>query len=82
MACRVWDVIVRYAVARIRAISVCATKDADGSTYFTFEYELNKEMARSEVDLKKLEIEAIRAIGVAFGENQKAKTYNDHWIVR
>ena len=23
-----------------------ATKDADGSTYFTFEYELNKEMAR------------------------------------
>ena len=39
-------------------------------------------MARSEVDLKKLEIEAIRAIGVAFGENQKAKTYNDHWIVR
>ena len=23
-----------------------STKDADGSTYFTFEYELNKEMAR------------------------------------
>lgn len=46
------------------------------------EWEFAKEMARSEVDLKKLEIEAIRAIGVAFGENQKAKTYNDHWIVR
>ena len=46
------------------------------------DWEFAKEMARSEVDLKKLEIEAIRAIGVAFGENQKAKTYNDHWIVR
>ena len=32
--------------------------------------EFGKEMARSEVELEKMRIEAVRAIGVAYGENQ------------
>ncbi|MGN0069093.1 MAG: hypothetical protein ACI350_05135 [Prevotella sp.] len=46
------------------------------------DWEFFKELKREEVNIDKARIEAIRAIGVANGENQKAQTFNDHWIVR
>lgn len=46
------------------------------------EWELYKEITRESVALEKNRIEAIRAIGVAYGNNQKSQTINEHWIVR
>ena len=46
------------------------------------DWEFAKEMQREAVNIEKARIEAMRAIGVAYGENQKAKTFNDHWLVR
>lgn len=46
------------------------------------EWEFAKELQRDAVQLERARIEAMRAIGVAYGENQKAKTINEHWIVR
>ena len=46
------------------------------------DWEFSKELQREAVNIEKARIEAMRAIGIAFGENQKAKTFNDHWIVR
>ncbi len=46
------------------------------------DWEFYKEMQRAEVDLEKARIEAMRAIGVAYGQNQKANTISEHWIVR
>ena len=40
--------------------------------------EFSKEMARSQVDLEKMRIEAARAIGVAFGENQQPEVLTIH----
>ncbi len=45
------------------------------------DWEFTKEMHREGVALEKARIEAMRAIGVAYGENQKAKTISEHWIV-
>ena len=41
--------------------------------------EFSKEMARSQVDLEKMRIEAARAIGVAYAENQQPVTINQHY---
>ena len=46
------------------------------------EWEFYKELKRGEVALEQSRIEAMRAIGVAYGQNQKAKTISEHWIVR
>lgn len=46
------------------------------------EWEFSKELQRDAVLLEQARIEAMRAIGVAFGENQKAKTIHENWIVR
>lgn len=46
------------------------------------EWNFYKELKRGEVSLEQSRIEAMRAIGVAYGENQKAKTISEHWIVR
>lgn len=46
------------------------------------EWEFSKEQQRDAVLLEQARIEAMRAIGVAYGENQKAKTIHENWIVR
>lgn len=46
------------------------------------DWEFSKELQRDAVMLEKARIEAIRAIGVAYGENQKALTVRENWIVR
>lgn len=46
------------------------------------DWEFAKELQRDAVELEKAWIEAIRAIGVAYGENQKALTVRENWIVR
>ncbi len=46
------------------------------------EWEFTKEQQRDAVLLEQARIEAMRAIGVAYGENQKAKTVHENWIVR
>lgn len=46
------------------------------------EWEFYKELKRDSVELEKEKIAAIRAIGEAYGKNQKANTVNDNWIVR
>lgn len=46
------------------------------------DWEFAKEIQRSAIDLEKARIEAMRAIGVAFGENQKAITVRENWMVR
>lgn len=46
------------------------------------DWEFSKELMRDAVMLEKAKIEAIRAIGVAFGENQKAHTVRENWLVR
>lgn len=46
------------------------------------DWEFYKELKRGDVALEQARIEAMRAIGVAYGENQKAKTISEHWIVR
>ncbi len=46
------------------------------------DWEFSKELMRDSVMLEKAKIEAIRAIGVAFGQNQKALTVRENWFVR
>lgn len=46
------------------------------------EWDFYKELISGEVALEQARIEAMRAIGVAYGENQKANTISEHWIVR
>ena len=46
------------------------------------DWEFSKELMRDAVMLEKNKIEAIRAIGVAFGQNQKAITVRENWFVR
>lgn len=46
------------------------------------DWEFAKELQREEVSLEKARIEACRAIGVAYGENQKALTVRENWLVR
>lgn len=46
------------------------------------DWEFSKELIRDSVMLEKEKIEAMRAIGVAFGQNQKAQTVRENWIVR
>lgn len=46
------------------------------------EWEFAKELQRDAVELERARIEAIRAIGVAYGENQKALTVRENWLVR
>lgn len=46
------------------------------------DWEFAKELQRDAVDLEKARIEAMRAIGVAYGENQKALTVRENWLVR
>lgn len=46
------------------------------------DWEFSKELMRDSVMLEKAKIEAIRAIGVAFGQNQKALTVRENWLVR
>lgn len=46
------------------------------------DWEFYKELKREEVATEKLQIAAMKAIGVAYGNNQKAQTVNEHWIVR
>lgn len=46
------------------------------------DWEFSKELQRDAIMLEKAKIEAIRAIGVAYGENQKAQTIKENWIVR
>lgn len=46
------------------------------------DWEFAKELQRDAVALEKARIEAIRAIGVAYGENQKALTVRENWLVR
>lgn len=46
------------------------------------DWEFSKELMRDSVMLEKAKIDAIRAIGVAFGQNQKAQTIRENWIVR
>ncbi len=46
------------------------------------DWEFSKELMCDSVMLEKTKIEAIRAIGVAFGQNQKAHTIRENWLVR
>ena len=46
------------------------------------DWEFSKELQRDAVMLEKARIEAARAIGVAYGNNQKAMTISEHWMVR
>lgn len=46
------------------------------------DWEFYKELQRSSVGLEQARIEAARAIGVAYGENQKANTIRENWMVR
>lgn len=46
------------------------------------DWEFSKELIRDSVMLEEKRIEAMRAIGVAFGENQKAQTIRENWIIR
>ena len=46
------------------------------------DWEFSKELQRSAVNLEKARIEAMRAIGVAYGNNQKSQTVRENWIVR
>ena len=46
------------------------------------DWEFSKELMRDSVILEKSKIEAIRAIGVAFGQNQKAQTIRENWFIR
>lgn len=45
-------------------------------------WEFSKELQRDAVMLEKTRIEAMPAIGVAFGTHQKARTVHEHWFVR
>lgn len=46
------------------------------------DWEFVKGLQRNAVELEKAKIEAIRAIGVAYGQNQKALTVRENWLVR
>lgn len=46
------------------------------------EWEFAKELQRVAIKQENLKIEAIKAIGIAYGENQKATTINEHWLVK
>lgn len=46
------------------------------------DWEFYKELKRESVNIEKARIEAARAIGVAYGENQKANTIRENWMVR
>lgn len=46
------------------------------------DWEFAKELQRDAVDLERARIDAIRAIGVAYGQHQKAVTVRDYWMVR
>lgn len=46
------------------------------------DWQFEKDMQKEEQAIEKANIEAIRAIGIAYGENQKATTINEHWIAR
>lgn len=46
------------------------------------DWEFSKELMRDSVILEKAKIDAIRAIGIAFGQNQKALTVRENWFVR
>ena len=46
------------------------------------DWEFSKELQRDAVMLEQARIDAIKAIGIAFGENQKAPTIRENWIVR
>ena len=55
-----------------------ATKDADGSTYFTFEYELNKEMAETNEQIKANEKELLAMLKeLTTTDAKKAKDLQD-----
>ena len=45
-------------------------------------WEFAKELKRDAIMLEKTRIDAMRAIGVAYGNNQKATTVHEHWLVR
>lgn len=45
-------------------------------------WEFAKELQRDAVELERARIDAIRAIGVAFGQNQKALTVRENWFLR
>ena len=45
-------------------------------------WEFAKELQREAIAIEKSKIEAIRAIGIAYGENQKALTIKESWMVR
>lgn len=46
------------------------------------DWEFAKELQRDAVKLEQSRIDAIKAIGVAYGENQKAVTIRENWLVR
>ncbi|MBR3859923.1 MAG: hypothetical protein IKJ18_07970 [Bacteroidaceae bacterium] len=46
------------------------------------EWTFSKKMYQDGVDLEAQRIEAARAIGVAYGNNQQPETHNNHWLVR
>lgn len=46
------------------------------------DWEFSKELLRDAVQTERDRIDALKAIGVAFGENQKAVTIRENWLVR
>jgi hypothetical protein len=46
------------------------------------EWEFYKELKRDSVEIEKAQIEAIRAIGIAYGNNQKSINVRENWITR
>ena len=46
------------------------------------DWEFSKELMRNSVMLEKTRIDAMRAIGVAYGQNQKSITVRENWLVR
>ena len=46
------------------------------------DWEFSKELMRESVMLDKAKIEAVRAIGVAYGQNQKSHTIRENWLIR
>ena len=51
-----------------------------GKVFDDWRFEMKKYL--DSVDLESQRIEAWRAVGISFGENQKQNTYNTHWLVR
>ncbi len=46
------------------------------------EWTFKKKMYQDDVDLESQRIEAARAVGVAYGNNQQPETHNNHWLVK